>query len=261
MRGTQDPDDLVAASHRSFVGSFRKMVEHSPEGEILEIGSVLGFVTGLPLGLFNGVVAVARAAERDLDEAIDWAAERGYPYRVRIAGPLDAALGGVALAKELERDDWAEPGMILRAPPPSPPPAAGVTVTPVSDEDGLVALHEATLASGLSSDLSARVFSESLVADPDVQAFAVALEGRPVGTSLAIRTGDVAGVYAVGTAEPARRRGVGSAATWAAVDAARAWGCGTVALQASAMGYPIYSAMGFRRVVAYATYRPPLRPA
>ncbi len=78
-----------------------------------------------------------------------------------------------------------------------------------------------------------------------------------MGTSLAIRTGEVAGVYAVGTLRDARRRGVGTAATWAAVAASRAWGCDKVVLQASEMGFPMYVDMGFRTVVRYAIFRPP----
>ena len=57
-----------------------------------------------------------------------------------------------------------------------------------------------------------------------------------------------------GTLRDARRRGVGTAATWAAVSAGRAWGCETIVLQSSAMGYAVYEAMGFRTVVRYAIY-------
>ena len=63
-------------------------------------------------------------------------------------------------------------------------------------------------------------------------------------------------MYAVGTLADARRRGVGTAATWAAVAAGRAWGCDKVVLQASEMGFPMYRAMGFRTVVRYAIFRP-----
>ncbi len=57
----------------------------------------------------------------------------------------------------------------------------------------------------------------------------------------------------------ARRHGVGSALTWAAVDAGRAWGCDTIVLQASEMGFPIYAAMGFRTVVEYTVFGRPVQ--
>ena len=71
---------------------------------------------------------------------------------------------------------------------------------------------------------------------------------------MAVRTGDVAGVYAVGTLRDARRQGVGTAATWAAVAAGRALGSETIVLQSSAMGFPVYEAMGFWTVVRYAIF-------
>lgn len=49
---------------------------------------------------------------------------------------------------------------------------------------------------------------------------------------------------AVGTLAEARRRGVGTALSWAA----------TEALQASPMGLPVYEVMGFTTVVAYADF-------
>jgi len=70
-----------------------------------------------------------------------------------------------------------------------------------------------------------------------------------------VTTGDVSGVYAVGTLASARRRGVNTAATWAAVAAGRAWGTDTIALQASEMGFSLYAAMGFRTVVPYASFK------
>ena len=93
-----------------------------------------------------------------------------------------------------------------------------------------------------------------MAADPDVRLFTGRLDGRPVATSIAIRSGDVSGVYGVGTHESARRRGVGTAVTWAAVEAGRAWGCDTIVLQASDMGLPVYERMGFRTVVSYETF-------
>jgi hypothetical protein len=82
------------------------------------------------------------------------------------------------------------------------------------------------------------------------------VDGRPVGSSFLTRTGSLAGIYAVGTATAARKRGVGTAVTWAAVAAAGDWGCDAVVLQASEMGYPVYVKMGFKSVVDYARFLP-----
>jgi GNAT superfamily N-acetyltransferase len=95
----------------------------------------------------------------------------------------------------------------------------------------------------------------SFATDPDVRVFTARLDGRPVGTSIAIRTGEIAGLYGVGTLPDARRRGIGTAASWAAVSAGRRWGCDPIVLQATELGLPIYERMGFRTVVRYITFR------
>ena len=64
------------------------------------------------------------------------------------------------------------------------------------------------------------------------------------------------GIYAVGTLPEARRRGVGTAATWAAVAAGRDWGCDTIVLRRARWAFPMYQEMGFRTVVRYTTFRP-----
>ena len=90
------------------------------------------------------------------------------------------------------------PGMTLNPPPDPPAPAVGVTVSPCAESD-LDEYLEVCAESGLPPDLAQRIFSPSFAADPDVQLFIGRLDGRPVGTTVAIRSGDVSGVYAVGT--------------------------------------------------------------
>ena len=48
--------------------------------------------------------------------------------------------------------------------------------------------------------------------------------------------------------------------TWAAVEAGRARGCETVALQSTEMAFSMYEAMGFRTVVSYAVFKEPVTP-
>jgi ribosomal protein S18 acetylase RimI-like enzyme len=74
---------------------------------------------------------------------------------------------------------------------------------------------------------------------------------------MAIRSGEVSGVYNVGVARSAPRRGVGTALTWAAVEAGRTWESDTLVLQSTEMALSMYQAMGFRTVVSYAVFREP----
>jgi GNAT superfamily N-acetyltransferase len=252
-----EPDqDLIEAADGNFIGSYRKLVEHSPRAEMREFGGVFAFVTGLPIGIFNGCIVTGPALVDDLAHALAWIAGHNVPYRLWIHEELTGQLANVALEQAMERDSWLEPQMVLRAMPSAPAPLPGVRVRTVADARLLEVYRAVFVAGGMSVDDAHRLFSDSFAAENDVQLIVAYLDDEPVGTSLALRTGDVGGVYAVGTLPGARRRGVGTAATWAAVAACRAWGCGTIVLQSSEMGFPVYRAMGFRTVVRYAVFRP-----
>jgi len=250
-------DQVIAdAADRNFIGSYRKLVEHCPGAVQREFGGVFAFATGLPIGIFNGCIVVGPTPTEDLDEGLDWIESLDVPYTLWVNEDLMGQDAPVALRRGMEQDSWLMPQMVLRPVPEPPQPARGVVSRVVSDGPSLDEYRGIYLEGGMSDNVARRLFSDSLAVDPEVKLVIASLDERPVGTSLAIRTGEVAGVYAVGTVPDARRRGAGTAATWAAVDVGRAWGCDTVVLQASEMGFPMYLAMGFRTVVRYATYRP-----
>lgn len=247
-----DPQ-LVAAANENFVASYRKLVEHCPAGEERTFGGVYAFVTGLPIGLFNGCVVVEPATSGDLDEALGWVAARPVPHRVFVAAELEAELASVPAAHGLERSAVPYPGMVLHPIPEPPEPAPGVGVTPVDDETRheFVAVAEAV---GLPRELIEALFPRSLFGDVEVRAFVGRLDGRLVGYSLAIRSSVTTGVYNVGTLPAARRRGVGTALTWAAVAAGREMGFDCAVLQSSEMAVSMYEAMGFRTIAPYVVF-------
>jgi len=246
--------ELVAAANLNFIGSYRKLVEHSPGGAIRERGGVFAFATGVPISLFNGCIVAEPATPADLEAALEWVSLRGLPFLVWIDERNAPGLGDVAIAHGLLREPAAYPGMVLHPIHGPPAPPAGVTVVPVT-ESGLAEYIGVCVEGGMAPELAEHLYPPAFAADPDVQLFTARLDGRPVGTSVAIRTGEVAGVYAVGTLADARRRGIGTAASWAAVGAGSAWGCDTIVLQASDMGLSLYTSIGFRTVVTYATFR------
>jgi GNAT superfamily N-acetyltransferase len=248
---------LVADAHRNFVASYQKLVEHNTEGDVLEVGGAFAFVTGISRSLFNGCVVVGPTTSDQLERAIEWLRKRGLPHRLWIAEALAAGLAHIPLARGFEQDERPYPGMVLHPLPEPPSPAAGVTVAAV-DGSRLEEFVGIATEVGFEPPVARRLFSRSFATDVDVQLFIGRLDGAPVGTSVAIRSGDVSGIYAVGTRRAARRHGVGTALTWAAVAAGRAWGCDLVVLQASEMGLPIYEAMGFRTVVTYAVFDGPI---
>ena len=87
------------------------------------------------------------------------------------------------------------------------------------------------------------------------------LAGRPVAMARVLLASGVAMVHGVATIESARRQGIGSAITVAALAAARDEGYRLGVLQASSMGQGPYRRIGFETVARYGRYeRPPARP-
>lgn len=245
--------DVVAAADRNLVGSFRKLAEHVQGGAAREREGVFAFRTGLPIALFNGCIVHRPSSVDDVRDALDWLGP-DLPYEWWIREEMLEGFAGLVDDLGLDSHEWLTPQMVLAPSAAIPDPGPGVSTRVVADEATYAEFIGVFAAGGGTDEVSRRVFPRTFVADPGVVCITAMLDGRAVGTSVAIRTGDVAGVYAVGTLRDARRRGVGTAATWAAVSAGRAWGCETVVLQSSAMGYAVYEAMGFRTVVRYAIY-------
>ena len=248
--------EIVAAANFNCLGSYRKLADHCADGGVRELETAVAFVSGVPIGLFNGCWAVGSTAH-DVDLAIDWIVGHDVPYLVWVESEAAGSeLGEAARGRGLHQEPWALPGMVLARPPEPPAPAAGVKIEQIND-----ASLEPWLAiianNGMPLELAQRLFPPSFVVDPDVAVFAASLDDEPVGTSIAIRTGGVSGVYAVTTAPSARRRGVGTAAAWAAVNAGREWGCDLVTLQATEMGFSSYVKMGFETAIRYTTFASP----
>jgi ribosomal protein S18 acetylase RimI-like enzyme len=254
----RDTAELVALANENFVASFAKLADHCAGGEHRRFGGVFAYVTRLPIALFNGCVVVEPATQSALDEALRWVAGHDVPMHLFVADGLESELAVVAAERGLERDPTPYPGMVLH-PLPEPPLPEHVVVEPV-DEKGADEFRGVFTAPGRSRELARAMFPESLFEDPAVHAFVGRLDGRPVGYSLAIRSERASGVYNVGTLPEARRRGVGTALTWAAVESGRRAGLDCVVLQSSEMALSMYQAMGFRTVVPYVIFREPVKP-
>jgi GNAT superfamily N-acetyltransferase len=248
---------IRAAAERNFVGSYVKLVEHVAGAELREFGAVTAFMTGVPIGIFNGCIAPSPPHPDELEAALDWVAEAGVPHCLWTPKDLAPELVPVADRRAMAASDWILPHMALTSRSEAPPAAPGVTVRQANDAGSLAEFRRVLVAGGVTAEIAARLFRASLLDDEDVRIVVAALDGRTAGTAMAIRTGDVAGVYAVETTTDARRRGVATAATWAAVATGQAWGCDPIVLQSSRMGYGVYEAMGFRTVARYAIFRAP----
>jgi GNAT superfamily N-acetyltransferase len=148
------------------------------------------------------------------------------------------------------------PGLLLDPIPARPTSTLSVTTRHVTTPDELHDFHVVGTESFRFPMMWMRV-SFPRVPDRDgkgegvPQLFVCYDNGVPVATSALVVTNGIGGIYFVGTKEKVRKRGYGTMATWAAIEASREQGCDACFLQASELGLPVYERIGFRMVVDY----------
>ncbi|MDH5671231.1 MAG: GNAT family N-acetyltransferase [Myxococcales bacterium] len=128
----------------------------------------------------------------------------------------------------------------------------GLELERVEDVTALAEFGETAFETfGFPVEVAPVAMTEDLLVCPEIELYLGRLDGVPVCCSMLLVTGDVAGIYWVGVREGQRRKGLGAAVTAHAVNAGRARGCAVATLQASAMGAPVYTRMGFETVRRY----------
>lgn len=96
--------------------------------------------------------------------------------------------------------------------------------------------------------------------DIPVQNYVAYLDDEPATcATLFLDKNNIAGIWDVATMPQARKKGLGTAITWAGCDAARKKGYEHAVLLASEMGYPIYEKLGFEEYfkAGYYLWQPP----
>jgi GNAT superfamily N-acetyltransferase len=180
------------------------------------------------------------------------------PWRVITSGTRASEVGREAAHLGL-RPGTAEPGMLLDPIPSIPPAPPSLTIRPVTDAESLADFGTVWSEAFRIPRWVLPVALPSVPPDDPERAaqnrfFVGYVDRRPMTCSTVTVTERVAGVASVGTVPAARQRGLGTAVTWAAVDAGRVLGAEVSYLAATPMGYPVYARMGFRRVAEYPSW-------
>jgi GNAT superfamily N-acetyltransferase len=132
-------------------------------------------------------------------------------------------------------------------PPPSRPGPPGLRIERVGDTRGLRAFEVAAIDGFGSGELHGLgpfgVHAPGILDDPAMLAFAGWVGDRVVGVSMGYVAHGVVGVYGVATLPEHRRRGYGTALTWAAVLAEPSL---PATLDATPEAAALYRRMGFR---------------
>lgn len=155
------------------------------------------------------------------------------------------------------------PGMVLHHSPEMPEIPAEAELRRVKDAQAARDFAQVAVegfggeAPGF-GDLIGTIFSQprSLLA-PDTAAFVVWHRGHPAATALSMLQDGVAWIGWVATTPQSRGQGLGRLATAAATRAGFTLGADFASLEATKMGEPVYSRLGFREILRYRTYWPP----
>jgi len=248
------PDETVVA-HLNYMEMCRT-ITRGAGGRLLEVDGVLLWAGAHPSpAIVNGVIRTREGnspPKEVLDVATKWFADigHGYTLNARVGGDDDlesfARQRGFSMMLEL-------PIMRHDGPPPEVTVPEGYALSRVEDAQDLGDLVEAVAGPFELPDEVASVFARpEAVLSPFTAAVIVRdADGRPVAGAWTGVSHSVAGIGFVGTAERARGRGLGTAATAAAMRLGYAMGARAAVLQASPMGRSVYARMGFREIGAY----------
>jgi GNAT superfamily N-acetyltransferase len=145
---------------------------------------------------------------------------------------------------------------MMLAPLRGEPPAVEGLAIDVVDGPALGEIFAAIHAGGfgIPKELAALFVAPGIRDTPGLTHYVGWLHGRPAATASRVTTGRVAGLYNIATAAEFRGRGIATAITWQAALDGIAEGCEVSVLQASAMGYRVYQAMGFQQVADYRSW-------
>ena len=257
-------DELIALEHENWIAYLTGVVSCTSRATVTRAGGVVTILTGLPFDWFNQVLVEHAEATRDgVLAGVARAREQGHPFVVRLRDGIDGRFVGTLAEAGLEPEGEAAstPGMVafpvdhdLMA----RHAASDLEIRRVTDATG-VDDHRHVVTVGFGSDPAVALGTAcpGLLARSDCVVYVGYVDGHPVVSGLGWRSGRTIGVYSIATVPAARRHGYAAAMTARVVADGIDAGCDVAALQASAMGRPIYERQGFRTVVRYAAHVDP----
>jgi hypothetical protein len=246
--------ELAVLLDENLLAAMREFARWQPGAVGVEADGLLTIAgaSAFPVGYANCVVRTDRrvAPHEVLARAAAFFEPRGRGFTIFVRGTFDADLEAV-----LQHTGVASladtPCMVVDRPLAPPVLPRGCELRTVADEAAAVAVREinaeAYRSLGLPAEETRALYGlpRKLLA-PHHTTVLGCRDGRPVSTAMIIFSPLVAGVYWVGTTSDARRTGLAEACTRQVTNAAFERGARAVTLQASPMGEPIYTRLGYR---------------
>jgi len=253
-------DDALRALDENYVDANRIFVASSTRGEYRERRDVAIVCCGLPAETLNWGFLKPPYADPPATAAavLAYFAERKLPFNLTLRERDPRPLLDSLTAAGWRRKQDPTPGMTLALPAQAPAPPASLTIESVRSQPQLAAFREVAFRGfGYPPAIAHLFLPDRLLELPQVRAYSGLVDGQVVATSLLITSGRVAGIYWVATLEDQRGRGYGEALTWAAVRGGSELACDVASLQASKLGRPVYTRMGFAHALDYEHLLPP----
>lgn len=206
--------------------------------------------------------ASALDSERDLSQ-VSATAEAFFGDKPGGWGILVEGGADSALEAELRAAGWQaaedEPAFVMPGIPRQPRPAApGLELRVARDRAELVAFRAITCtAFGAPPEMAEQFSPDSMLDEPDMAFVIGYVGGEPVTAAMMALAAGTATIAGVATLEPHRGRGLGEAATWAAIDAGLDRGARHASLRSGPLSVPLYRRIGFQYVCQHTTYVAP----
>ena len=247
-------DDAVAA----LLITLSRLADAHPAGWVRSERGVAALYTGAPVPMFNGVITERADADADIAaEMLDEIAATGVPYHVAVRSEDHADFVELARSHGLTSKETV-PLMVLESPARvvGQTLSEGLTIRELTPEESDQHVELAAASFDMPVEVARQLMAPEVFAIDGVRSYLGEIDGRPVATVLGMTTGDVVGVFNVGTLEDARGRGFGAALTVRAIADGVAKGAQWSYLQSSAMGFPVYRRLGFETVEEWSQYLP-----
>ena len=250
---------MLHRAHLNLVDSSRWFFELDP-GATIEAGEGWLFGAGSPEHPVISNAAFRTDDDLDGEELIArakeffGARERGFSVWARGGRPEDEDLIEAAEAAGLSAV-YEMPEMILDAPPGSEPTPQDADVRRLRAVDEAAdfwkVATEAYADNGFPPEIFASYTENSGLLAGNAAVFTAYLDDEPAAIAATFVSNGIAGIYWVGTLQSARGKGLARKLTATAVEAGLELGGDVASLQASPMGKPVYTAMGFETAFNY----------
>ncbi len=240
------------------------MTQWGSRGALLETGGAVLCAGGtwIPVvanGAFRSDDSLSGTALVAAADSFFAGLSRGYTVKVRDSGQdEDLRLACEEAGLELFGDPVPE--MICHTPLADAPAVDGVTVRVIDDEAGLhdfIAVNAQAYATyGMPPEVLGELFDEAPAVLQDSAASIVVArrDDEPIATAMVYASDGVASLQWVGTVPAARGTGLGAFVTVALTNIAFDEGASSCSLQASPMGAPIYTRLGYETAYHYVEY-------